>query len=89
MWWRSRVLKRRVLPSVSIQHHYFAVKFNGVLPGDRSYACMPFLLTAYPDPQTEAVTAINNAYTKTTGPLKFRLKIHMTLHFSQGPFSLR
>lgn len=35
------------------------------------------------------VTAVNNAYTKTNGKPKFRLKIHRTQHFIQGNFSLR
>lgn len=45
------------------------ILFNGALPSDGSYACTAFVLKPYPDPQTEAATAINNACTKTTGQL--------------------
>jgi len=59
---------------ISNQHFsYSAGEFNGVLLGDRGYACWPYLLMAYPHPGRRAERAFNHAHAKT------RAQIEMTL----------
>ena len=58
---------------MSNQHFsYSAGEFNGVLLGDRGYACWPYLLMPYPDPGTRVERAFNHAHAKT------RAQIEMT-----------
>ena len=47
--------------------------FSGVLLGDRGYACQPYLMTPYPDPDAGPQTTFNVALSKT------RVRIEMTL----------
>ncbi len=58
-----------MLLGIFIQHFYSVVGFNGVLLGDTGYPCMPYLLTPYPEPATEAEAeaerAFKQAHTKT------------------------
>ena len=36
-------------------------RYDGILVGDRGYACMPFLMTPYGDPQSESEARFNRA----------------------------
>ena len=62
------------------QDHYKALitfffligRYDGILVGDRGYACMPFLMTPYGDPQSESEARFNRALS--TG----RVRIEMT-----------
>lgn len=55
---------------------------NGVLLGDSAYACMPYLMTPYPEPQTHSQRRFNRAHRvtrclieRTFGVLKRRFHI--------------
>uniref|UniRef100_A0A8C1Z473 DDE Tnp4 domain-containing protein n=1 Tax=Cyprinus carpio TaxID=7962 RepID=A0A8C1Z473_CYPCA len=55
--------------------------FDGLLVGDRGYACQRFLLTPYPDPQTRPQNRFNVALSKT------RVKIEMTFGILKARFN--
>ncbi|KAI2646881.1 hypothetical protein H4Q32_024206 [Labeo rohita] len=55
--------------------------FDGVLVGDRGYACQRFLLTPYPDPQTRSQNWFNVALSKT------RVKVEMTFGILKARFN--
>ena len=60
-------------------HFVLTGEFSGVLLGDRGYACQPFLLTPYTDPQ-EAQQAYNHAHART------RARIEMTFGLLKARF---
>ena len=47
-------------------------RYDGILVGDRGYACMPFLMTPYGDPQSESEARFNRALSTC------RVRIEMT-----------
>ncbi len=49
---------------------FYAGKFSGVLLGDKGYACLPYLLTPYQEPQTEAQHSYNSAHARTRGRIE-------------------
>lgn len=55
--------------------------FDGLLVGDRTYACQSFLMTPYPDPETKPQNDFNIALTQT------RLKIDMTFAILKARFN--
>lgn len=55
--------------------------FDGLLVGDRGYACQRFLLTPYPDPQPGPQNRFNVALSKT------RVKIEMTFGILKARFN--
>ncbi|XP_033971611.1 putative nuclease HARBI1 [Trematomus bernacchii] len=55
--------------------------FSGVLLGDRGYACQPFLMTPYPDPDEGPQTSFNVAHAKT------RVRIEITFGILKARFT--
>ena len=55
--------------------------FSGLLVGDRGYACQPFLMTPYPDPNTRPQTAFNVALSRT------RVRIEMNFGIIKARFN--
>ncbi|XP_071390028.1 putative nuclease HARBI1 [Centroberyx affinis] len=55
--------------------------FTGVLLGDRGYACQPFLMTPYPDPDAGPQTRFNVALART------RARIEMTFGILKARFT--
>lgn len=55
--------------------------FDGLLVGDRTYACQSFLMTPHPDPETKPQHDFNMALSQT------RLKIDMTLAILKARFN--
>lgn len=49
---------------------FFTGEFSGVLLGDKGYACLPYLLTPYQEPQTEAQHNYNIAHACTRGHIE-------------------
>ncbi|XP_029908331.1 putative nuclease HARBI1 [Myripristis murdjan] len=56
-------------------------QFSGVLLGDRGYACLPYLLTPYPDPGAGPQMRFNVAHAKT------RVRIEMTFGVIKARFT--
>ncbi|XP_068172680.1 putative nuclease HARBI1 [Antennarius striatus] len=56
-------------------------QFSGVLLGDGGYACLPYLLTPYPDPGAGPQRRVNVAHAKT------RVRIYMTFGVIKARFS--
>ncbi|XP_030011313.1 putative nuclease HARBI1 [Sphaeramia orbicularis] len=69
--WPGSVHDSRVFRASGIYQRLSQGEFSGVLLGDRGYACQPFLLTPYTDPQ-DAQQAYNHAHART------RARIEMT-----------
>ena len=66
-----------------------AGEFSGVLLGDRRYACQPFLLTPYTDPQ-EAQQAYNHAHARTRARIEItfgllKARFHCLHHLRVSP----
>ncbi|KAJ4942910.1 hypothetical protein JOQ06_005422 [Pogonophryne albipinna] len=68
----------------SLSHHCHKLEqgvFSGVLLGDRGYACLPFLMTPYPDPGEGPQTRFNVAHSRT------RVRIEMTFGILKARFT--
>uniref|UniRef100_UPI003AABFF53 putative nuclease HARBI1 n=1 Tax=Centroberyx gerrardi TaxID=166262 RepID=UPI003AABFF53 len=63
--WPGSVHDSRIFRASSLSQRFAQGEFNGALLGDRGYPCMPYLLTPYPEPATEAERAFDHAHPKT------------------------
>ncbi|XP_041639541.1 protein ALP1-like [Cheilinus undulatus] len=77
--WPGSVHDSQVFWTSGIYQHLSQGEFSGVLLGDRGYACQPFLLTLFTDPQ-EAQQAYNHAHART------RARIEMTFGLLKACF---
>nr|XP_033468136.1 putative nuclease HARBI1 [Epinephelus lanceolatus] len=77
--WPGPVHDSRVFRTSGIYQCLSQGEFSGVLLGDRGYACQPFLLTPYIDPQ-EAQQAYDHAHART------RARIEMTFGLLKARF---
>ncbi|KAJ4933812.1 hypothetical protein JOQ06_006621 [Pogonophryne albipinna] len=70
-------------PTQTIKEGFYNIAglFSGVLLGDMGYACQPFLMTLYPDPDEGPQTRFNVAHAKT------RVKIEMTFGLLKARFT--
>ncbi|XP_046905855.1 putative nuclease HARBI1 [Hypomesus transpacificus] len=76
---RESALCHRLEQGMAIVSNILAL--SGLLVGDRGYACQPFLMTPYPDPNTRPQTAFNVALSRT------RVKIEMTFGILKARFN--
>ncbi|XP_049429901.1 putative nuclease HARBI1 [Epinephelus fuscoguttatus] len=77
--WPGSVHDSRIFQSSAVYRRLSQGEFSGVLLGDRGYACEPFCLTPYADPQ-EAQQAYNDAHART------RARIEMTFGLLKARF---
>ncbi|XP_062316774.1 uncharacterized protein LOC134020631 [Osmerus eperlanus] len=71
------------LPTQTIKEGFYEIAglFSGLLVGDRGYACQPFLMTPYPDPNTRPQNYFNVALNRT------RVEIEMTFGILKARFN--
>ncbi|XP_062325746.1 putative nuclease HARBI1 [Osmerus eperlanus] len=79
--WPGSVHYSRIFRDSALCHRLEQGLFSGFLVGDRGYACQPFLMTPYPDPNTRPQTAFNVALNRT------RVKIEMTFGIIKARFN--
>nr|XP_043902285.1 putative nuclease HARBI1 [Solea senegalensis] len=63
--WPGGVHDARIFRASSVAQRLAQREFEGILLGDRGYPCLPYLLTPYSDPGTEAEEAFNGALNST------------------------
>ncbi|XP_071387553.1 putative nuclease HARBI1 [Centroberyx affinis] len=63
--WPGSVHDSKIFRASSLSQQLSQGEFSGVLLGDKRYACLPYLLTAYQEPQTEAQRNYNVAHAHT------------------------
>eukprot|EP00064_Thunnus_orientalis_P019837 superscaffoldBa00005148_g19967 len=68
--WPGSVHDSRIFRTSSLSQRFAQGELNGVLLGDRGYACMLYLLTLYHEPATDAERAVNEVGVRkrATGP---------------------
>uniref|UniRef100_UPI003AB07963 putative nuclease HARBI1 n=1 Tax=Centroberyx gerrardi TaxID=166262 RepID=UPI003AB07963 len=71
----------RIFRESALCHRFEQGLFSGVLLGDRGYACQPFLMTPYPDPDAGQQTRFNVALART------RARIEMTFGILNARFT--
>uniref|UniRef100_A0A8C9XBY9 Harbinger transposase derived 2 n=1 Tax=Sander lucioperca TaxID=283035 RepID=A0A8C9XBY9_SANLU len=79
--WPGSVHNSRIFHESMLCQRFEEGLFDGLLVGDRGYACQRFLLTPYPDPQTGPQNRFNVALSKT------RVKIEMTFGILKARFN--
>ncbi|XP_046874060.1 putative nuclease HARBI1 [Hypomesus transpacificus] len=79
--WPGSVHDSRIFRESALCHRLEQGLFSGLLVGDQGYACQPFLMTPYPDPNTRPQTAFNVALSRT------RVKIEMTFGILKARFN--
>uniref|UniRef100_A0A8C9ZXZ5 Harbinger transposase derived 2 n=1 Tax=Sander lucioperca TaxID=283035 RepID=A0A8C9ZXZ5_SANLU len=79
--WPGSVHDSRIFHESMLCQRFEEGLFDGLLVGDRGYACQRFLLTPYPDPQTGPQNRFNVALSKT------RVKIEMTFGILKARFN--
>ncbi|XP_061600090.1 putative nuclease HARBI1 [Cololabis saira] len=79
--WPGSVHDSRIFRESTLCHRLEQGLFSGVLVGDRGYACQPFLMTPYPDPDAGPQTRFNVALSRT------RVRIEMTFGILKARFT--
>ena len=81
--WPGSTHDSHIFRTSNIHHHLEGTSFeNGVLIGDSGYACLPYLMTPYPDPVTQperrysrALKVTRSLIERTFGVLKRRFHV--------------
>ncbi|XP_068565314.1 putative nuclease HARBI1 [Cebidichthys violaceus] len=68
--WPGSVHDARILRASSIHQKLSQGEFAGIILGDKGYACQPFLLTPFADPQGGAQMNFNLAHARTRGRIE-------------------
>ncbi|XP_053341020.1 putative nuclease HARBI1 [Clarias gariepinus] len=68
--WPGSVHDSRIFRASSLYQQLARGEFSGVLLGDKGYSCLPYLLTPYQEPQTEAQHRYNIAHARTRGRIE-------------------
>ncbi|KAK0142835.1 putative nuclease HARBI1 [Merluccius polli] len=71
----------RIFRESSLGQQFLQGRYDGVIVGDRGYACMTFLMTSYGDPQTPSEASFNRALSTC------RVKIEMTFGVMKARFN--
>ncbi|XP_058636670.1 putative nuclease HARBI1 [Onychostoma macrolepis] len=79
--WPGSVLDTHIFEKSLLCQRFEEGLFDGLLVGDRTYACQSFLMTPYPDPETKPMNDFNMALSQT------RLKIDMTFAILKARFN--
>ncbi|XP_063734541.1 putative nuclease HARBI1 [Eleginops maclovinus] len=79
--WPGSVHDSRIFRESSLSDRFHQGQFDGILLGDRGYACMKFLITPFPDPQTRQQRSFNHAHSVT------RARIEMTFGILKARFA--
>ncbi|KAK0148314.1 putative nuclease HARBI1 [Merluccius polli] len=79
--WPGSVHNSRIFRESTLCQQFLQCRYDGIIVGDRGYACMKFLMTLYGDPQTPSEARFNRALSTC------RVRIEMTFGVIKSRFN--
>ncbi|MBN3310634.1 HARB1 nuclease, partial [Amia calva] len=76
--WPGSVHDSRIFRESTLGQRFEQGRYDGLLLGDRSYPCLRYLMTPYPDPQAREQIYLAQGYNNTAPPSNTRVRIDVT-----------